>query len=494
MFATFMKIKTKTGLSRLSLVLGGALLVMASLAPKVGATGDAYFSLSPTSGNETVNTNFTVQISVTASSADNMNAIQANLSYDPTVQYVSTTLNGPFTICPQNTGGNGVVNIACASPTDESGTQNIAYVTFNAKTAGAANIKMASQSDIDSDNGSSVFNGNLPATSLTVVNASSSGGTGGGTTGGGTSGGTGSTSGGGSTSSGSQSGSGSSSSTTKSSSSSSTSSSSSSPSTSTTAPAPTATASPTTTTASLGSLSITIVGANGQKVSGAKVILDGSQVAYSNSNGVVSFPGVSGGHHTITVSKNGSQSVTESLATNSGENKLITFKLTSSTSGVPATASIGVSVAVLFALAFGIYYFRFLWPNRSRNGEPLRGVVVGDLHSQPSPSLRPEVPSVPFVAETPTVNPPVVAPTDTSSLVTPAPEPVAPNPIASVISNQTTPAVTPVAPAPAESSSHNGASLEPVVIKPTQNPGSPTADNPQGPKPQVYGRQIPVKF
>src|ERR1700733_8977210 len=96
------------------LIIVFGLTMFMSQAAQVGATGDAYFTLSPAGGSYTVGNNLVVTISEISTSGDNVDAAQANLSYPASqLQYKGTSLSGPFTLCGQNSGGSGSVNIGC---------------------------------------------------------------------------------------------------------------------------------------------------------------------------------------------------------------------------------------------------------------------------------------------------------------------------------------------------------------------------------------------
>src|SRR5208283_2926601 len=115
----------------------GVVLVLPST--RALAVGDASFALSPNSGSYTIGSTITVQITETSSSADDVNGVQANLSYPTSLlQYDSSSINGPFTLCAQgpeppcfdNGVNSGSIDIAAASGSAASGTSNIAEVTF----------------------------------------------------------------------------------------------------------------------------------------------------------------------------------------------------------------------------------------------------------------------------------------------------------------------------------------------------------------------------
>src|ERR1019366_3839873 len=114
-------------------------------------------------------------VSETSTSGDSTNAAQVNLSYPTSLlQYQSISLSGPFTLCGQETGGSGSVNIGCASTTVVSGTQSIAQITFSVIASGSAPVVMSAGSGstltniVNSTSGSSVWNGVLPSTSFTL--------------------------------------------------------------------------------------------------------------------------------------------------------------------------------------------------------------------------------------------------------------------------------------------------------------------------------------
>jgi hypothetical protein len=154
------------------------------------AAGDASFNLSSSPLSYTTGQTITLNVSESSSSADNANSVQMNLSYPSSLTYDSVTPDGPFTLCAQQTGGGGAVNLACASTSAESGTQAVARVVFTASSAGTASVSIASGSNIDNTSGNSVYNGQYPSISYTISNPSSGGGTsGGGSSGGGSTGG-----------------------------------------------------------------------------------------------------------------------------------------------------------------------------------------------------------------------------------------------------------------------------------------------------------------
>ena len=141
------------------------------------AAGDASFTLSPTSGSYHVNDTFTVAISETSTSGDNVNAVEADLTYNASqLQYQSTTLTGPFNICAKNSGGGGSVSIACAASSTQTGTQSVATITFKVLASGTATVSMSNTSDIDNTGGTSVFDGTFPTGSYSLAAATSSSG------------------------------------------------------------------------------------------------------------------------------------------------------------------------------------------------------------------------------------------------------------------------------------------------------------------------------
>lgn len=114
--------------------------------------------------------NIVTTISENSPSGSDTNAVQAVLYYPANLlKFVSISLIGPFTICAQNSGGNGQVHIACASSNAQSGKRAIAEVAFKVLNTGAASISMAKGSDIDNTYGTSVWNQALPSASYNLV-------------------------------------------------------------------------------------------------------------------------------------------------------------------------------------------------------------------------------------------------------------------------------------------------------------------------------------
>ncbi len=149
------------------------------------AAGDAFFSFSPATGTYNVGDTIQFAISETSTIGDNVQAVESDLTYDPTIlQYQSTSLTGPFTICADNSGGGGTVSLACASSATVSGIQSVATVSFTVLATGTGTITLDGTSDIDNNLGTSVWDTTLPSASYTLSNSSSSSSGGGGSSGG----------------------------------------------------------------------------------------------------------------------------------------------------------------------------------------------------------------------------------------------------------------------------------------------------------------------
>ena len=296
--------------------------------------GDAAFSLSPSTGSYTVGATVTLNVSETSSSGDDVNATQANFSYPTSLlQYESITLNGPFTLCGQETGGGGTVDIGCASTTTVSGTQPIAQIIFKVLSDGTAPVAMTSGSDIDNNSGNSVWNTVLPSASYTLTQpttpppaptptptpAPSP---------------------------------------TKSTSSSSSSSTKSSSTPTTPTPVTTTPTTTTPTTILLTSLSVTITNTQGQPVVDAKVVLD-KQTAYTNKNGIANFAGVPSGTYTMAVSDPGKKTTLSMVVLDPGENKLVSVKLANQNSVWTAVAYIAAGAVVIIIIGGGYGYVKY---------------------------------------------------------------------------------------------------------------------------------------
>lgn len=300
------------------------------------AAGDAYFSLSPSSGSYTVGNNLILSVSETSTSGDNTNAVQINLSYPSSLlQYQSSSLDGPFTLCGQQTGAGGVVNIGCASTTVVNSTSPVAQITFSVLGSGTASVAMTSGSDIDNTSGASVWNGVLPSSNFTLSKAAVTTPT------------TPTTSPTHTTTP-------------------ATTSKSSSPSTpKSTATAPTTTPTTTTTTPtataapSLASLSVTVVDSKGKPIDGVKVTLDKQHIVLTNIKGIANFSGVVSGSYTLIASKTGQKSVQTKLVLTPGENKLLNLKLANNTSSSNYAVLFIIGIIVVIGLvATGIYFTR----------------------------------------------------------------------------------------------------------------------------------------
>lgn len=363
------------------------LLALAFQSPKADASGDATFQMTPLSGSYTANQDITLAISEDSpSSSDNTNAVQTNISYNPSyVTYVGETKTGPFTNCVSDinesdpsTSGNKMEIIACFSSNSETGVQPFVNVTFSVNSISSTSstqIKLTTGSDIDNSSGSSVLNTSvaLPVANFTVnpppappPQNPSSGSTSGTTT----------NNTGGSTSTKNYSSTPKTTSPTKTTASSSP--------TAATTPSialPTPTSSPTSQSI-YGSVSITVTSTNGQPVSNAKVII-GNKVGYTDTSGVVNFAGISSGKHKIIISAPGKKAYTTVTQLAGGQNKFLSYKLASA-------SSIGLMISLIILiviLALGIIAF-ILWTYR-RNHPP--SMPLSHLPPVEPPTIGPNI-------------------------------------------------------------------------------------------------------
>jgi hypothetical protein len=422
---------TKNYLRKLAVAISVAFAIVVN-APFAAhaASGDAYFSLSPSSGSYTIGNNLVLTISETSTSGDNVNAAQANLSYPSSLlQFQSISLTGPFTLCGQQTGGSGSVNIGCASTTVVSGTHPIAQVTFSVLASGSAPVAITSGSDIDNDSGVTVWNGVSPSASLTLSQTATAP-TKPTTPSSGSSGST--------KSSGSSSGSSG---------------------TGATTTTQTPTTAPTTASPSLASISVTIVSPGGKPIAGAKVTLNKQQSAVTNASGVASFSGVNSGAYTVTVSDPGRKSAETEFSLTAGQNKLVSFKLASTVTAHNYTdlVYIGIIIVILL-LAGGIWsglHRRKLNAVSMSTDQAIGSVVSGSAN---------DVNSLPTANSTlPQIVAPAALNADSGS-----PLPPATSPETSFPSSESPKIVSPqsvVTSAPTDGP-------DPTIIRPTQTPGA----------------------
>ena len=328
------KIKKLISLTALTLILSQALTN-----PTVLAAGDAYYSLSSSSNSYVVGNSFTLNVTETSSSTDNVQGVQADLSYNTTyLRFNSLTTTGsPFNLCAQQTGGNGTVEVSCASSPNPvgGGTYPVAQINFTVLTAGSTSVGITSSSDIQNNNGSSVWNDQLTTTNFSFSNplpAPTPTPTPTPTN------------------------------TTKSTAPKQTSITPIVTSTTKTTTAPTTPAvvsSPSSTTIAesppLGNLSIIITNSSGKPIYNAKVIIDNSQTGYTNSAGLVVFKNIHTGTNTLKIIAAGNKPSTYSIMVTAGNNKPLTFRLDKSFSPLPI---IGLAAIVVILLLIGIIYWR----------------------------------------------------------------------------------------------------------------------------------------
>lgn len=357
----------------------GAFVFSALPTPQVfaAAAGDAYFSLSPSGGGHTVGSTFTVTVSVWSSAGDSTAAVQANLSYDASLlQYTGSSLGAFNSICGQDSGGGGSVNVGCASTSVKTGSQDVVYISFKAIATGNASVNIVTgpsgtPTDIENQSGSSVWDGSLKSTSYSITAASS--------------------------------GSSGSSTTPKSSSSAN-----SKTATPTPTPSPSPTSKPTTTTTQTGSsttqvdnaaVTIIVMDTNGRPVANAKVVLDNSTVMYTNSQGKANFSVESAGSHDVTVTAPGKKPYQTKVTLTANQSIPLELQLTSASSNGALYGVIGI-LGVLILLGVGFYFFRSKLPFLRKAqftgaSSAMQSPIVGYDSSRPTPAPQPVRPTTP---------------------------------------------------------------------------------------------------
>lgn len=142
------------------------------------ASNDTLY-LSPSSGSYTVDSDFSVAIREN-SYADQVNAVEADLSFDATyLQFVSTSLTGTaFGVTAVNSSTASTVSIQLGNTSPVTGDNLVATVTFKVLAAGNTGISFASSSQVLASIGNANVVGSMTGGSYTLAAAQSSGGSG----------------------------------------------------------------------------------------------------------------------------------------------------------------------------------------------------------------------------------------------------------------------------------------------------------------------------
>jgi hypothetical protein len=148
-------------------LLGGLLILAPLLTKSVSAAGASIY-LTPSSGNITQGSSFSVGV-YEDSGASQANAVGVDLSYPANlVDFVSITQGSTFDFCPTLTGGSGSVSIECGSTTFPTGPKLVVTVNFKAKTTnGAVPIPVLPSSVLY--NGANNLNPTLTGANFTIV-------------------------------------------------------------------------------------------------------------------------------------------------------------------------------------------------------------------------------------------------------------------------------------------------------------------------------------
>ncbi len=347
--------KIVTGISALlilSLVVG-----LANLHPqKVRAAGDAYFTISPSSGSYSNGATFTVNVYETSTSGDQVAGVQANLTYNTTyLQCNSATGNSAaWSYVAQATCSGGNIELGEAMTTGgpvASGQQLVGTVSFTViglsatSSSGSANASLISggsgqATDILNLSTTSVWNGATPTATFALsgpapVSTPPPGNSGG------SSGSAGSTS----------KSSGSTSKPTTTTPATSSTPTSASPTTSTTTPAPSTTKSATKPVSS--ALTVTVTDSSGKPVKDAKVLVGSELSAYTNGQGTVLFSGITDGSYTVTVTAPGKKPTTLKVTLTASKDKMVVLKLVSNSSSLLPIVYVIAGLVIVGGAGFG---------------------------------------------------------------------------------------------------------------------------------------------
>ena len=373
----------------LILLLFSIIIIPVSLISKGAyASSTDYFSISPATANYQVGNSINIAISVTAN--DTINAINAQLSYSSSnLRYNSDTLTGHFTLCGNNSGGNGSINIGCAvSGNGVTGYEAIANLNFTVLAQGTAEVKFVSGSAIVDVSQNNTFNGIYPLSTLSLSNppAAPSQPI--------SSGGSGNTAPPVSSSGNSR--------------------------TTRIAPPPTSTSptklitapsnptSPGSLTAPnnksnlINSLTITLLSPQNVPLSGVPVIITGSiKAQFTNSKGQVLFKSISPGIQTIHYKYNGNVYTIEHLFTDSSPSQAYSIKVHNTAFNINQAVYIIVTIGILLALIGAIIYWYFRHFKQLRSLNSVGALASPGVASFSSPNISlggvnyPQVPLVP---------------------------------------------------------------------------------------------------
>jgi len=154
---------------------------------------------------------------------------------------------------------------------------------------------------------------------------------------------------------------------------------------------------------------VTVKGASGQPVAGAKVTLDNGNSSYTNAQGVADFSDVATGNHQVKVTESG-KTTTQSVDLTTDQAKDVSFKLADVKSASSTPTYVGVAAVVLtllIAVAFGGIRFLKL-KQRTPLGASAQGIVVGSGAN--TPLSQPTVPTKPATSSGQAYPPQIVTP------------------------------------------------------------------------------------
>lgn len=137
---------------------------------QVKAAGSATLRVAPSSGNYQVGDTIVVTIQEN-SGTEEVNAVQADLSYSSTLQHVRTDKStSAFALTGADTASGGTIRLALASATNRTGLQTVAVITFRAVGAGNASINFLGTSMIVRASDVSNVLGTTTGANFTIAN------------------------------------------------------------------------------------------------------------------------------------------------------------------------------------------------------------------------------------------------------------------------------------------------------------------------------------
>lgn len=159
--------------NRIKILASVGLFLLSLLSPATVLAASNVIYVSPSSTTINQGSNFSIEIRIDPNTS--INAVQADLSYNSSIVQFDSLSLGAFTLCAQQSGGGGLIQVSCSTTSSVNTDSLIATVNFTALNGGTSSLSLSNYNAVNpstsaytnpsAQNGSVTVNGVAPSTS-----------------------------------------------------------------------------------------------------------------------------------------------------------------------------------------------------------------------------------------------------------------------------------------------------------------------------------------